>query len=517
LAWAGGAVGAGVAISVAAVAVPARRQARTLTVAGARAAVGRPGRPLPLRWGLDGWLLAAAAVVFWLTSRSGYNLVLAPEGVPSVSVSYWSLAGPLLLWAGAGLAAWRAAEALLGRGSGLVRAALRPLARGLAGPVAATLRRQRRTVAGGAVLVALTVAFAGSTAAFNATYRQQVAVDALLTNGADVTVTGAPTATAPPGDAARLARVPGVRHVEGLQHRFAYVGADLQDLYGVDPATIVGATKLQDAYFAGGTARSLMAELARHPDAALVSAETVHDFQLQPGDLLRLRLRDAGTGQLREVAFHYAGVVKEFPTAPTDSFVVANAAYVGAATADPAPDAFLLATGGASPHVVAGRVRRLPGTGPVVTDVETGRRIVGSSLTAVDLSGLTRLELGYALLLTVAATGLVLLLGLAERRRSFTIAAALGARPGQIGAFVRAEALVLAGTGLAAGAAAGWALSHMLVKVLTGVFDPPPAHLAVPWAYLGAVAVLAAVAVVAASQAAIGTARRPFVETLRDL
>ena len=33
--------------------------------------------------------------------------------------------------------------------------------------------------------------------------------------------------------AAPLRRVPGVRSVEPLQHRFAYVGSDLQDLYGV--------------------------------------------------------------------------------------------------------------------------------------------------------------------------------------------------------------------------------------------------------------------------------------------
>ena len=38
------------------------------------------------------------------------------------------------------------------------------------------------------------------------------------------------------------------------------------------------------------------------------------------------------------------------------------------------------------------------------------------------------------------------------------------------------------------GVAGGWTLAHVLVKVLTGVFDPPPAGLAVPWGYLGLVA-----------------------------
>src|SRR5581483_9705914 len=101
-------------------------------------------------------------------------------------------------------------------------------------------------------------------------------------NGAAVTVTESPGAAVPPGFAARLAAVSGVRSVEPLQHRFAYVGADLQDLYGVRPATVAAATKLQDAYFDGGSAAQLMGRLASRPDSVLVSAETVKDFQLRP-------------------------------------------------------------------------------------------------------------------------------------------------------------------------------------------------------------------------------------------
>nr|WP_256216064.1 ABC transporter permease [Streptomyces sp. Ag109_O5-10] len=49
---------------------------------------------------------------------------------------------------------------------------------------------------------------------------------------------------------------------------------------------------------------------------------------------------------------------------------------------------------------------------------------------------------------------------------------------------VLSEALLLAVVGLAGGARIGWALSETLVKVLTGVFDPPPAALSIPGAYL---------------------------------
>ena len=88
------------------------------------------------------------------------------------------------------------------------------------------------------VLLALAVAFAASTATFNATYQAQAEVDAQLTNGADVTVTEPPGAVVGPAAGNQLAAIPGVQAVEPIQHRFAYIGADLQDLYGVNPASI---------------------------------------------------------------------------------------------------------------------------------------------------------------------------------------------------------------------------------------------------------------------------------------
>ena len=83
----------------------------------------------------------------------------------------------------------------------------------------------------------------------------------------------------------------GVRAVEPIQHRFAYIGGDLQDLYGVNPDSIGNVTALQDSYFRGGTASSLMSTLASQPDSILVSAETVSDFQLVVGDTVNLDCR----------------------------------------------------------------------------------------------------------------------------------------------------------------------------------------------------------------------------------
>jgi putative ABC transport system permease protein len=516
--WAGGAALAGLAIAGASIALPAWRDARGLTVAGQRLQIGRRDRaPWWSRYGLDFAALGGSALVYWQASKNGYSLVLAPEGVPQVSVNWYALLAPVLGWLGAGLLAYRIADLLLARGHRPLARLTRPVAGELAPTVAATMRRQRRLLARSLALVALTAAFAASTAVFNSTYQQQAEVDARLSNGADVTVTESPGARVGPQGAASLSKVAGVKSVEPLQHRFAYVGADLQDLYGVRPQTIGAAGKLQNSWFAGGSAAQLMSSLAAKPDGALVSAETVKDFQLHPGDLLRLRLQDSSTKQLETVPFHYIGVAKEFPTAPSDSFLVANAGYVAKATGSDAVGSFLIQTNGTGPATVANRVRAQVGTSAQVTDIVNQRKVVGSNLTAVELSGLTKVELGFALVLAAAATGLVLGLGFKERRRTFAIASALGAKGRQLGGFVWSESAFVTGGGLLLGAAIAVAITEMLVKVLTGVFDPPPDVLSVPWAYLAGVAGIACGTVAAAGALTLRALRRPAIEELRDL
>ncbi len=511
--WAAASAAAGLAIAAATILLPARRDLRRATVTSGRATVALLRYPAWARYGLDGILLILAGLVFIATSGNNYQLVLAPEGVPTIAVSYWALAGPALLWIGAGLLTWRVADLLLGRGRPVLRRALHPLTGGLAGPVAAGMSRQRRPLTRAIVLLTLAIAFAASTA----TYAQQAEADAQLTNGADVTITQAPGTPVPAGQLGAIGMVPGVRAVEPVQHRFAYIGTDLQDLYGVRPGTITTATALQDTYFSGGTATGLMSTLAAQPDSILVSAETVKDYQLQVGDPINLRLVDGRTNQLTTVGFHYVGVVSEFPTAPKDSFFVANSAYVAAQTGNDTTGAFLVDTGGQNTSAVAQELRTLLGPTATVTDITTTRQTIGSSLTAVDLTGLTRVELAFALVLAAAAGGLVLGLGLAERRRTFAIATALGANRRHLRGMISSDAVVLAVLGLTAGAVAGAVLSVMLVKVMTGVFDPPPSAIAVPWGYLGIVLAITLLALAAVTAAATRTSTRPAIGVLREL
>jgi putative ABC transport system permease protein len=186
-------------------------------------------------------------------------------------------------------------------------------------------------------------------------------------------------------------------------------------------------------------------------------------------------------------------------------------------TGNSAVGAFLVNTHGANPDSVAARLRHPLGTSATVTPIGAARSAVGSSLTSVDLAGLTSVELAFALVLAAAAGGLVFALGLSERRRSFAIASALGASHRQLRGLVLAEAAVLAVGGLLVGVIMGGALSQMLVSVLTGVSDPPPAALAVPWGYLTLTAVIALGAI--GTTALLSTRRsvKPTVEYLRNL
>jgi putative ABC transport system permease protein len=364
----------------------------------------------------------------------------------------------------------------------------------------------------------LAASFAVSVSVFNATYSAQAKVDARLTNGADVSVSTTTLQGLPPTLAATVRKLPGVAEVQPMQHRFAYVGNDLQDLYGIDPAGIGRVTSMSDAYFAGGNAAGVLSRLVSNPDGVLLSDETVHDFQLQPGDLVRLRMQFASDGKYHIVPFHYVGIAREFPTAPHDSFIVANASYVAQQTGTPAFQMLLIRMNG-SPAAVASAVRQAigPASGATVQDILTQQRITLSGLTALDLAGLTRLELAYALLMAAAASGLVLALGLAERRRTFAIATALGAKRRQLASMIWSEAAFVTSTGLVLGACAGWAIAQVIVKILTGVFDPPPERLSAPWSYLVLVVVGTVGAVILAGVAMLQATRKPALEVLRDL
>ncbi|TPL00504.1 ABC transporter permease [Mesorhizobium sp. B2-4-14] len=495
---------------------PAWRDARWATVMAARRTVSRPHPPLWQRLWLDGLLLAAAGLVFWQSASTGYQIVLAPEGVAATAVDYKAFVAPALFWLGMALLTIRLSATVIARNGTLLRLIVAPVSGALAPIVSAALSRQSGRLTIGIAMTALAISFATSTAVFNTTYNAQARIDAELTNGSDVTVFG--TTDKPAGaHLAALASLPDAAAAEPMQHRFAYVGADLQDLYGIDPNRIGRATGLSDAYFSGASAAGTLALLAATPDGVLVSEETVQDFQLQQGDTINLRLVDARDHQYHPVVFKFIGVAREFPTAPKDSFLVANSAYVARMTGSDASE-YVLMRAKADPAALARQASSALRSDQTlkVADIGQAAHLIGSSLTAVDLGGLTAIELGFAVVMAAAAAGLMLALGFFERRRPFAILAAIGAKPRQLAAFLWGEGLLILVGGMAFGLLSGLLTAWMLVKLLTGVFDPPPEALSIPWLYLAAVLGLVAASVAAAVLSARPSAGQA-TELLRDL
>lgn len=473
--------------------------------------------PWPLRGALDVVLLLGAGTAFALTARGGYQVVLAPEGIPQAQVNFAALLGPLLAWPGLALLVWRLTRWSAGHRTGRWSRDRPGRAPELE---AAAVRRRRAVVARGAVGLAAAVGLVMSTAVFTDTYRAQARVDVALTVGSDVAVVEPPGASAPPSTADDLRRTPGVSAVEPLVHRFAYVGADLQDLYGVRAQTFASAAPLQDAFVPGSTVPAALAGLASTPDGVLLSAETLKDYQLHPGDLIRLRLQTGRDRAYRPVDFHVLGQVSEWPTAPKDSFIVANADYLARVTGSDTVSAFLVAT--PHPAEVASALRaRLLGSGSAATvlDTVTGGSSVTSAtgLAATDLTGLSRLELGFGVLFALASSGLALLGGIVERRRALVLLAALGAEPRQRRRFLYAEATATVVNGLAGGLLIGATLAFLLIKTLTGIFDPPPAYPSVPWSSLAGLIGLVALTTVGVVSLAGRLVARAGPAELRDL
>lgn len=496
--------------------LPVLREDRGASIVASRAAAPLKGAPLWERTYGDLAALVLAGLFFWQSASTGYQIVLAPEGVAATAVDYKAFISPALFWLGIVLFSLRFSRFVLRRGGGVVTAALRPWAGALAPAVSAAMTRQSSRLSFGVAMLALAISFAVSTSIFNKTYNGQARVDAELTNGSDVTVFGS---TDRPAAAYfnRLKALPGVASGATMAHRFAYVGADLQDIYGIDPVTISKGTHLADAYFTGQSAKSILEILKKTPNGVLVSEETVHDFQLTLGDTLNLRLMDMNAHQYRAVPFVFVGVVREFPTAPKDSFLVANAAYLAQMTNSSAREDVLLKAKG-DPAMLAGRVKSLLRDAPSlrVTDIGQAAHIIGSNLAAVDLRGLTRIELSFAAIMAASASGLLLLLGLFERRRAFAVLNVIGSKPRQLAVFIWSEGLFVLAGGLLFGVAGGVVIAAMLVKLLTGVFDPPPEVLAWPLGYLAMIVGFVAVSLAAALAITTRGAARPSADLLRE-
>jgi putative ABC transport system permease protein len=346
---------------------------------------------------------------------------------------------------------------------------------------------------------------------FSSTWDQQSLVDARLTVGSDIVVSGALNVQPV------VAHTPGITGTTALDHTYAYVGPDLQDVFAIDPNTFLKGTSLRDSYFLGGSAKDMMNRLKARPDAILVSKETITDYSLNLGDLLKLRTLDHRTGTFHVVPFHVAGIVQEFPSAPKDSFMVANLSYILKATHDPGPNVVFAQTNGNPSQVAQAVAKRVTAKGAIVKNISDQATQTASSITTVGLRGISRIEEAFALLLAAGALILYSVMAFAERRQELATMAALGKKPRGIAKFIWTEIVLIVVVAAALASVLGWILAEMLIAMMQHAFDPPPDHLAIPWGFLGALTlVVVAGAALAAIVAERSVARMPLGAVLRE-
>src|SRR5439155_1242932 len=165
----------------------------------------------------------------------------------------------------------------------------------------ASAGRRGAAINRGLLVAGLLLAFGVNLGLFAATYDQQARVDAQLTLGADVVATAPPGAIRRHALEQRVALLSGVAGTTALDRSYAYVGPDLQDIFGIDARTLTRGTSLRDSYFLGGSAAQILARLRSTPDGA--DRQLDHDRRSrwnQPnrGDL-RARARGRRDGALR--------------------------------------------------------------------------------------------------------------------------------------------------------------------------------------------------------------------------
>jgi len=485
------ALGAGLILGIASTFWPLLNFVRT-PITQARQRAGQQGAPLWRRLYLDLFALVAGIAVYIVTQRNGFAPVLNAEGNPTISLSFFTFLAPLLFWVGSILLLVRLSQGLVSRSGHILE---RSLGRGgTVGELAGrTLRRRSGTLHQAVVLVAMAVAFSTGLITFVHTYNQQQSVDASLTLGSDVKVTVLNRAQS--GIVGSRLKVAGVSSVTPFRSTVAYVGAEIQDIFGIDLRTFGRTTRLADSFFVGASAATTLHRLETTPHGIIVSAETARDYSLVTGDSLLLRLFNVHSHRYVPTRFRLVGVAREFATAPKDAFLVANLAYLRQATGQSGVDAFLVRTSGSAGDVVA-RLRARFAQGPAVhvDDLNHVQQQLATSLTSLNLSALANIDYFFTAIMVLAGMLVFALAVLLERAREFAMLEVIGTTPRQLRSLLLIEVAYAGGMGCLFGLAVGLGFAQMLVQILASIFDPPPTAIALPWSSLLAIVALVIVA-----------------------
>ncbi|HEY8093757.1 MAG TPA: FtsX-like permease family protein, partial [Acidimicrobiales bacterium] len=510
------ALGVGVVTIGLALYVPGRR-ALGREIAQERRELALDPAPAWRRWRLDVVLVATALVATVVALAVG--AFDAPAGSVSLgqsaSLPTYLLLAPMVAWIGGTLLSVRVLQA--GTAHLPIPAPPRfgPVVRGT---LTRSLRRRSWTLGTAMVGLGLVVAFGLNLAVFSSSYDAAKAADARFVVGSDLRITpsvlsGQPH---PPGYAASL-EGPAVAAVSPVIFKLenaVLIGPydqDRADLTAIDPASFERVAPLSDSFFLDGSASETMSALAAEPRGLLVNADLADELSVETGDDVRVVLA-RGTDQQTIADFHVVGRFDQLPGFPQGAGLVTTVDRYAAATGLDQVDFFLARAADAGAKGVDRAVVALrdgPGRqDPINIDTTaTALNKDQSSLTALDIHGLVRLDLLATLLMSVACVAIFVFGLMLQRRREYVTLRAQGMPGRQVGLLVLGEAGLVATGGLLAGVVVGVSMAYVFVHILRPLFVLEP-RMTVDGTGLALLLALPAVATAVSALAAATMLRR---------
>jgi putative ABC transport system permease protein len=477
------AVSAGLVMAVIASFMPTWNAVR-LNVMAERRRVKRTERaPFWKRSWMDvGMLVAGALVLLTVHLAGGFNPGGAGEGQTILLSSYLFLA-PVFFWIGLTLFMQRLlvrfipifAKSAAGRSSGFGQVA----ARGMG------WRANRLSSA--ITVIALTLSFGVSLALFTSTFDTQKATDQHYVIGSDVRVTPATGVTQDPGLEQRLL-VPGATAVTGvMQDTQALIGSERQVVYGIDAPSFAKTAFLPDSFVQEGSAQDLLAKLQSTPNGVVVSVEAATNLGLVVGDPLLVRVSTV-SGGYNDDALVVVGTFTIFPTSAQNSDFVINRSLMAQTRNTTVNDFYLVRADGtaAGAASVAAKIKAgFSSASPArVDDLTTALTADQSTLTNLNLNGLSRIDWIFTLVIAFAGFGIFLLAAIGERAKEFSTMRAVGASPGQLRRLLVIEGGGIMLFGVLLSLPIGFVIARVLVTLLTSIFLTPVGGLSVSLAPL---------------------------------
>jgi putative ABC transport system permease protein len=505
----------GLVVTAIALYLPARRSVRH-EVSEERRAMRASSEPLWRRYGLDVVLLVTAVAIQAVAIRRG--ALDPPAGSVyaglAISLPTGLLPAPLIVWVGGLLICVRAI---------LVTAAHAPTSPARFGSIvpgiwSRGIRRRANDLASGMIGLGLVVAFGVELTLFAATYDAAKAQDIRFSLGSDLRITPSVLSAQRPGasDASMFA-VPGVAAVSPVVfdlENAVLIGPTNQkrrNLAALSPESFSAVAPLPEEVFVDATGVGAVAALADDPDGMLVDEETADDLSVEVGDRVEAIVA-LGTRRETQAPFRVVGLFQRFPGTPAGANLVVDLGRYRELTGIEAVDFFLARAEDPDPDGLDLAVASLeagPGAEQPI-HVETTATALDkdqSSLTAVNVNGLVRLNVVYVLLMSATAIAIFVFGLLLQRRGEYVALRAQGLRSRELRALVLIEASVVTACGVGAGFVVGALTASLSIGILRGLFVLDP-RMTVPVGWLVAIGGLVFVAALLSGSAATELLRR---------